>query len=134
MYLSVLSAAGVLSLVSPGRKHTYRVTPGKGHHRLSSLMENLFPFDFGAQVQIADKGDCVQTQRQQEESQENHTAALTSALLAARTGSRSERHFVREINRGGTIACHYRTERGSRAPYLGIISASADAFHLLGDS
>lgn len=121
MTLSAAAAAGVQSRVA-GRQHhrVSQVTPRKCQHGVPLLVDN-FPSDLGPQIQIADEGDSVQTQRQQEKSQEDDTAAPTPALLVARARSCSGHHFVQEILRGRTIACHYRTERESDALYLDII-------------
>lgn len=67
MTLSSAGAAGVQSRVA-GREHLRRVsqvTPSKCQHGVALLVD-YFPFDFGPQIQIADEGDSVQAQRQQE--------------------------------------------------------------------
>lgn len=67
MTLSAAAAAGVQSRVAgrEQRRRVSQVTPRKCQHGVPLLVDN-FPFDFGPQVQIADEGDSVQRQRQQE--------------------------------------------------------------------
>lgn len=61
------AAAGVQSRVAgrERRRRVSRVTPRQCQHGVPLLVDN-FPFDLGAQVQVADEGDSVQRQRQQE--------------------------------------------------------------------
>lgn len=73
VYLTILSsaaaaAAGVQSDWVAEREHLRRVsqvTPRQCHHWVPLLVNN-FPFDLGPKVQIADEGDSVKGQRQQE--------------------------------------------------------------------
>lgn len=135
MTLSSAASAGVRPRVS-GRRQQHRRRVSQLPPGVPLLVGN-FPLDLGAQVQVADEGERVQGQRQQEQSQEDEAGAPTRpAFLAAHHAP-----IVREALRGGTaVACHCWTERVSRScvPYLSIIKlvcrARAQAVHVRGDS
>lgn len=64
--MTLSAAAGVQSRVAGWqRRQVSRVTTRKCQYGIPLLVDN-FPSDLGAQVQIADEGDSVQKQRQQE--------------------------------------------------------------------
>lgn len=66
MTLSAAAADGVQSRVAGREQHRVsQVTPRKCQHGVPLLVDN-FPPDLGAQIPVADEGDSVQTQRQQE--------------------------------------------------------------------
>lgn len=79
--MTLCPGAGVHPSVTGGDQRVSHISSTEGQLRVSSPLRNL-PLHFGPEIQVTQQRDHVQRQRQNKQTEENHTA-FTHAAAAA---------------------------------------------------